>query len=143
MEATIGPASALAMQRLSDAAGVPLTYVREMSGDAYVLGLPSRMPLAEVQAMADRMSALPEVEYAEPDAIMQHTLTPNDPQYGNQWHYFAPGAGHYGINAPAAWDITTGSSSVVVAVIDTGITNHADLGGRTVPDMTSSQILDG
>ncbi len=79
------------------------------------------------------MSALPEVEYAEPDAIMQPTLTPNDPQYGNQWHYFAPGAGHYGINAPAAWDITTGSSSIVVAVIDTGITNHADLAGRTVP----------
>ena len=79
MVGTTGPASALAMQRLSDAAGVPLTFVREMSGDAYVLGLPSRMPLEEVQAMADRMSALPEVEYAEPDAIMQHTLTPNDP----------------------------------------------------------------
>ena len=135
MVGTTGPASALAMQRLSDAAGVPLTYVREMSGDAYVLGLPSRMPLAEVQAMADRMSALPEVQYAEPDAIMQPTLTPNDPQYTNQWHYFAPGAGHYGINAPAAWDITTGSSSIVVAVIDTGITNHADLAGRSVPGL--------
>ena len=134
-EGAIGPASALAMQRLSDAAGVPLTYVREMSGDAYVLGLPSRMPLAEVQAMADRMSALPEVEYAEPDAIMQHTLTPNDPQYGSQWHYFAPSSGNYGINAPAAWNITTGSSSIVVAVIDTGITNHVDLSGRSVPGL--------
>ena len=128
-----GLASAMEMQRLSDAAGVPLTYVREMSGDAYVLGLPSPMPLEEVQAIADRLSALPEVEYAEPDAIMQHTLTPNDPRYTDQWHYFAPGSGHYGINAPAAWAITTGSSSIVVAVIDTGITNHVDLVGRTVP----------
>jgi subtilisin family serine protease len=76
---------------------------------------------------------LPEVEYAEPDAILQHTLIPNDPQYSNQWHYFAPSAGNYGINAPAAWDITTGSASIVAAVIDTGITNHADLIGRTVP----------
>jgi subtilisin family serine protease len=133
MAGAISPAGALEMQRLSDAAGVPLTYVREMSGDAYVLGLPSRMPLEEVQAIADRLSALPEVQYAEPDAIMLPQLTPNDPQYANQWHYFAPGAGHYGINAPAAWDLTTGSSSIVVADIDTGITNHVDLAGRTAP----------
>ena len=81
------------MQRPSDAAGVPLTYEREMSGDAYVLGLPTRLPLAEVQAIADSLSALPEVEYAEPDAIMVPMLTPNDTQYGSQWHYFAPGVG--------------------------------------------------
>ncbi len=127
------PASADEMQRLSEAAGVSLTYVREMSGDAQVLGLPSSLPLIEVQAIAERLSTLPEVAYAEPDAIMTHMLTPNDPRYGDQWHYFAPGSGHYGINAPAAWDITTGSSSIVVAVVDTGITNHADLSGRTVP----------
>ena len=56
-------------------------------------------------------------------------LPPNDPQYTNQWHYYDT----WGINAPGAWDITTGSSNVVVAVIDTGITNHADLSGRTLP----------
>ena len=127
------PASTAAMDRLSEAAGVPLTYEREMSGGAQVMGLPTRLPLGEVQAIADRLSALAEVEYAEPDAIMVPMLTPNDSQYPNQWHYFAPGPGHYGINAPAAWDITTGSASIVVAVIDTGITNHADLSGRTAP----------
>jgi subtilisin family serine protease len=126
------PASTAAMDRLSEAAGVPLTYEREMSGDAYVMSLPTRMPLAEVQAIADGLNALPEVEYAEPDAIMVPMLAPDDPQYVNQWHYFAPAPGQYGINAPAAWDITTGSSSIVVAVIDTGITNHIDLNGRTV-----------
>ena len=126
------PASAAEMQHLSDAAGVQLTYEREMSGDAYVMSLPTRMPLADARAIADRLSALPEVEYAEPDAIMMPMLTPNDPQYGSQWHYFVPSAGNYGINAPAAWDITTGSPSIVVAVIDTGITNHVDLSGRTV-----------
>ena len=40
---------------------------------------------------------------------------------------------HRGANLPAAWDITTGTNDVVVAVIDTGITNHADLAGQTVP----------
>ena len=127
------PASTATMDRLSEAAGVPLTYERAMSGDAQVLGLPARLPLAEVQAIADRLSALPEVEYAEPDAIMVPMLTPSDPQYPNQWHYFAPGPGHYGINAPAAWEVTTGSSSIVVAVIDTGITDHVEFVGRTVP----------
>lgn len=128
-----GPANTAQLQRLSDAAGVPLTYFRPMSGGAHVLRLPERLPLAEVEAIAGRLAALPEVEYAEPDAIMRPFLTPNDPRYGEQWHYLPPGSGHYGINAPAAWDVTTGAASIVVAVVDTGITGHADLNGRTVP----------
>ncbi len=123
------PDRAEQMQRLSDAAGVSLEYLRAMSGESHVVRLPERLPLDQVRAIAERLAALPEVEYAEPDQIRFHTLIPNDPQYTNQWHYH----GTWGINAPAAWDITTGSSSVVVAVIDTGITNHADLSGQTVP----------
>jgi subtilisin family serine protease len=120
-------------QRLSETVGMRLEYFREMSGDAHVLRLSDRLPIAQVQEISTKLMALPEVEYAEPDFIMLPTLTPNDPLYGQQWHYFAPSAGNYGINAPAAWNITTGSPSIVVAVIDTGITNHADLSGRTVP----------
>ncbi len=133
LQGAISPTSASELQRLSDAAGVPLTYVREMSGDAHVLGLSTRTPLEEVRAIADRLAALPEVEYAEPDAIMVPMLTPDDKYYRDQWHYHAPGSNGYGINAPAAWDITTGSASIVVADIDTGITNHPEFAGRTVP----------
>ncbi|MCX7670389.1 MAG: peptidase, partial [Anaerolineae bacterium] len=122
-----GPAGAAQLQRLSEVAGIPLTYFRPMSGDAHVLRLPERLPLAEVEALASRLAALPEVAYAEADAIMRPALTPNDPRYGEQWHYLPPTSGNYGINAPAAWDITTGAASVIVAVVDTGITNHADL----------------
>lgn len=47
--------------------------------------------------------------------------TPNDPQYVEQWYLDA-------IHAPAAWDSTTGSSSVIVAVLDTGLDlNHEDI----------------
>jgi serine protease len=120
------PSGSLRMQALTDAAGVELTYFREMSGDAHVLRLPTYLPLAEVARIAQRLAALPEVEYAEADAIMFPTLSPNDTLYGEQWHYFET----YGINAPAAWDITTGSGAINIAVIDTGITDHNDLAGR-------------
>lgn len=114
---------------LSDRAGVPLRYFRTMADGAYVLQLPEKLSLDQVTDIAAGLMELPNVEYAEPDAIMRHTLTPNDTNYASQWHYF----GTYGINLPAAWDITTGSSSVVVAVIDTGITNHVEFSGRVVP----------
>ncbi|MBI5567685.1 MAG: S8 family serine peptidase [Chloroflexi bacterium] len=117
------------LQRLSDAAAAPVGYVRAMTDEIHVLRLTARHPLAEVAAIADRLAKLPEVEYAEPDRILRPLLVPNDPQYTNQWHYF----GAYGIDAPAAWDITTGSTDIVVAVIDTGILSHADLAGRTLP----------
>ncbi len=121
-------AEAAQMARLSAQAGVALTYFRSMSGDAHVLRLPARMPVAEVERIAARLSALPEVEYAEPDYIMQPLLVPNDPEYSNQWHYYEA----YGINLPQAWDISTGNPNIVVAVIDTGHRPHVDLASRIV-----------
>lgn len=118
---------------LSAAAGMPFTFLREMSGGAYVYRLPARVALTEIKGIAQRLVELPGVVSIEPDIIMTHDLVPNDTHYSLQWHYFAPTATTVGINAPAAWDITTGSSSIVVAVIDTGITNHVEFTGRTVP----------
>ncbi len=123
------PAHPDRISALSAVAGVPLEYFREMSGDAHVLRLPGKLPVSDVSLIADKLMTLGDVEYAEPDRILQYMATPNDPQYANQWHYYDT----WGIHAPGAWDITTGSSNVVVAVIDTGITNHADLSGRTLP----------
>ncbi len=117
------------MDALSQSAGETLSYFREMSGNAHVISLREKQPYDRVLAVAEKLMERVDVEYAEPDQLFEHTLVPNDPLYSQQWHYF----GAYGINLPAAWDITTGSSSVVVAVIDTGITNHADLSGKTVP----------
>ena len=121
-------AEAAQMARLSAQAGVALTYFRSMSGDAHVLRLPARMPVAEVERIAARLSALPEVAYAEPDYIMRPMLVPNDPQYANQWHYYEA----YGINLPQAWDISTGNPNIVVAVIDTGHRPHVDLASRII-----------
>ena len=61
-----------------------------------------------------------------PDHIVHALATPADPQYTNMWGLNSPY--DFDINAPEAWDIQTGSSTVVVGVIDTGVDyNHPDL----------------
>lgn len=121
------------VRALSTVAGVPLSGLRPMSGSAYVLRLPSRMAVAAATAIAQRLGADPNVLYAEPDRIMHPMLVPSDSLYASQWHYKEPATELGGANLPAAWDITTGSADIIVAVIDTGILLvHADLAGRTV-----------
>ena len=117
---------------LSAVTEVELAFVRELEDNAIVVKLEEARDLVAINAIVADMLSLPEVDYAEPDLIMQTTRTPNDATYANQWHYFAPVAGTYGANLPGAWDITTGSASIVVAVIDNGILPHAELAGRTV-----------
>lgn len=71
---------------------------------------------------AKQLEADPTIEWAEPNyyRYTQET-TPNDPSYPSQWHLPV-------IGAPGAWDATTGSPDVVVAVIDTGVDwDHPDL----------------
>jgi subtilisin family serine protease len=73
-----------------------------------------------------------EIEYAEPDYVLEINLTPNDPQFGQLWglHNTGQNSGtsDADINAPEAWDINTGSSTIIVGVIDTGVDyNHEDL----------------
>jgi len=73
----------------------------------------------------------PDIEAAEPNYIMHAFLVPNDPYYSStgSWGQTYPDMwGMQKINAAAAWDQTTGSNSVVVAVVDTGVDrNHPDL----------------
>ncbi len=83
---------------------------------------------AEAETLMRRLAADPNVEYVEVDRINTISLTPNDSRYGEQWGY----SGAYGIKANQAWDTTSGAG-VVVAVLDTGITNHSDLNANVLP----------
>lgn len=68
-----------------------------------------------------------------------------DPLYKTQWHLYSK----YSVHADRAWPITQGSNTVVVAVLDSGITSHPDLEGKILPgydfisDKTSSRDSDG
>jgi subtilisin family serine protease len=99
--------------------------------DVDVVTLPEGTSVVDAaqQYMAD-----PSVEYAEPNYIRKASATiPNDEFFPQQWALmnsgtFADGKPGADIGAYLAWDITTGSSAITVAVIDTGIDyNHPDL----------------
>jgi serine protease len=110
--------------------GVTMNRIRATALGAQVLKVDRRLSLAEAQQLARDIAASdPSVEYAEPDRIMRHTFSPNDTRYNEQWHYFESTGG---INAPLAWDKSTGTG-VVVAVIDTGYRPHADLAANILP----------
>lgn len=76
---------------------------------------------ASVPEAIKELEADPNVEYAEPNYIIHALMTPNDKFFGQQWYMPK-------ISAPDAWNISTGSSSVIIAVLDTGLDyNHPDL----------------
>ena len=90
-------------------------------GNYHVLEIDSAVDPFRV---ADAISADPQFDYVEFDALGRFDAAPNDPQYANQWNLTK-------INLPAAWNLATGHGSVVLAIIDSGYDyNHLDLDGN-------------
>jgi subtilisin family serine protease len=115
---------------------------REMGMDRIVVIKYSRAE--SPVAAADRLAQLADVEWAEPNSIGHGTFTPNDPTYPLQWGHKnrgqairAPGdsvgSPDCDIDTNQAWDIQTGSLSVTLAVLDTGIdAGHPEFAGRVL-----------
>jgi thermitase len=84
-------------------------------------------PGEDPEALAARLRQRPDVETAEVDRPVRIAFTPNDPYYGPyQWNLPK-------IRAPQAWDVVTGTTQVVIAIVDTGV-------DYTHPDLASSRL---
>jgi subtilisin family serine protease len=123
----------------------------------------AHVPDARRDALIKQLQLDPRVRYAEPNYIVHVDATPNDPSFGqlyglnNTGQTIQGGAGtaDADIDAPEAWDHTTGSSNVVVAVVDTGVDyTHPDLAanmwvnpgencGSTDPTIVCAQRTNG
>ncbi len=125
--------------RTVGAASVSTTvrYQRKLAIGADLVRTSRKLNRTEADALMRQLATDPAIAHVEPDVLMHAVrdvrasapiaaaaTTPDDPYYAQyQWHFSNPIGG---INAPAAWPLADGND-IVVAVLDTGITEHPDL----------------
>jgi hypothetical protein len=86
-----------------------------------------KVPEKALETIEAALRKNPNIEFVEKNLIGQAEFVPNDPGYSSQWHLPR-------ISAPGGWDLTVGSSSATIAVIDSGIDPfHPDLAANLVP----------
>jgi thermitase len=90
------------------------------------------VPKGQAKEKAKAYSSNARVAYAEPDFTAQALGSPDDPFFTNQW-------GLTKVGASQAWDVTTGSPSINVAILDTGVDlDHPDLANKIMSNMNFS-----
>ncbi|HHH35250.1 MAG TPA: hypothetical protein ENK48_00290 [Gammaproteobacteria bacterium] len=116
----------------------PGSRLTPLTGDTVRVILPPGQDMAE---MRRRLSGDPRIRHVQPNYIKRIQLLPDDPTFSYQWAMmntgqsvpdgtgaFTSGTSGADVRATSAWDVTTGSPDVVIAVIDTGMAlNHPDL----------------
>ncbi|MFP3880151.1 MAG: S8 family serine peptidase [Dehalococcoidia bacterium] len=91
-----------------------------------------KVPRGKVKDKVKAYSSNPRVAYAEPDFLAQALGSPDDPYFNKQY-------GLTKVEAPEAWEVTAGSPSINIAILDTGVDlDHPDLAGKIVSNINFS-----
>ncbi len=123
---------AVARRRAAEARIAPFIVRHDRGPDRYTLSIPNGM---DESAMGAWLGGTNDYRFAHPNWIVYTMREPNDPRYSQQWH-------HPVIQSPQAWDLTTGSSTIISAVVDTGtLLDHEDLSSALVEGYNSSDRL--
>jgi serine protease len=145
-----GKAAALheRLTRVLADSGVASTRARAVGQAAQRVDLGRRVDAVEAREMLARLRARPEVEWAVPNEREQRLQVPGDPLFAagpmgsGQWWLFPAGGSDANViedrrrgvpGVQSAWATGTGAGAPVVAVLDTGITAHPDLGSGMLP----------
>ena len=128
-----GGVSHLRQDQIVDAIGARIVRTLDVRRGGYLVALPRRVSVPDA---ADELAKLPEVDFVEPNILHYIDTVPNDELYASfqnqpadlqRWYFNGIGADH-NLNAESAWNITTGNSNIVIAIIDTGVAiQHPDL----------------
>lgn len=126
------------IEKLSSASGLQMQHKGRITADTDVLKLERPLDDGELAAVLTQLRANPEVEYAVANQRRWAHALPSDPLFTQQWYLQSAEAS--ATRAEQAWDITVGSNTTVVAVLDTGVRfEHPDLG----LDMAGGKLLGG
>ena len=125
------PTVSWSLQNKIDKGGLPVTYtVTATATDNSTVSCTSTSTSCTLSGLQAGLnySVQVSVKNARGSSISDIVPANLDPMLSMQWYLNSD----YGINANNAWNVTKGSPSVVVAVIDTGITEHPDLDSNVV-----------
>lgn len=136
-EIILKPRNGISISQILAVFGNHVDLIKETKYNTYTLRIKEFLNLLRI-ANSIYESGL--VDWSHPDFIVEIERFQNDPLYQDQ--YYLNNTGQFGgtagidINAPEAWNLSTGLAKIRVAVIDDGVENHEDLYGRVLQGFT-------
>ena len=130
--ATVAKSAPQRASKLTSTAGVAHPAQTQQRGRDRGVQARRLMAGGEMQSVLDRLNADPDVDYAVADKRRSAQRLPSDPMVVDQWYLLSAEAS--ATRTDQAWDVTTGSTATIVAVLDTGVRpDHPDLAGKLLP----------